>query len=109
MASTSAHAGPSAASACPRCHVHGSWASAQSAHDPHELSASSGKITRSHPREAASAITPSIFANVLVLSRGTDSKLAQPTVITAGPRAGSSGRTDHIFAHEPEPREAGLA
>src|SRR3954471_20951460 len=101
MATTSAHAGPSAGSAWARCHAHGACASAQSVHDPHELSASSGNTTRSHPRAAASATTASILWSVAALSRGTDSKLAHPIVIVVGPRAGSSGGTEVIIAERP--------
>src|SRR3954453_21376645 len=100
MATTSAHAGPSAGSAWARCHAHGACASEQSVHVPHELSASSGNTTRSHPRAAASATTASILWSVFALSRGTDSKLAHPVGIVVGPRAGSSGRTEVIIAEE---------
>src|SRR4051794_5927564 len=43
-------------------------------------------------------MTPSIFSSVARLSRGTASKFAQPTVIRAGPSAGSSGRTGAMLA-----------
>ena len=39
-----------------------------------------------------------IFSSVAALSRGTASKFTQPTVIAVGPRAGSSGRMNTMFA-----------